>query len=250
MIVPSTFHPDDNPLIRKLESIFTLSDDERRALENLPMQVMVIKEDQDIVREGDRPSRSCLILSGFACTYKITAQGKRQIVSFNITGDIPDLQSLHLKVLDNSVSTISPCRVGFIPHDALHEICTRYPRIAAAFWRETLIDAAIFREWVTNVGQRDGPNRMAHVLCEMLVRLKAVGLVEDHVCDLPITQSEFADALGFSTVHVNRVLQQLRAEGLIVTQGTRLTIPDWDRLTEVGEFDPTYLHLVREDAVA
>jgi CRP-like cAMP-binding protein len=250
VIVPSTFHPGHNPLIRKLASVFTLTDDERQALETLPMQVAVIRDRQDIVREGDRPSRSCLILSGFACAYKTTAQGKRQIVSFVIAGDIPDLQSLHLEVLDNSISTLSPCRVGFIQHEALHDICTRYPRLAAAFWRETLIDAAIFREWVMNVGQREGASRIAHVLCELLVRLRAVDLVEDHVCDLPITQGEFADALGFTPVHVNRVLQQMRADGLIETNGTRLRIPDWDKLKEVGEFDPTYLHLVREDAAA
>src|SRR5215212_9780607 len=246
----ASLHPHDNPLIRKLGSVFTLSEDERQALEALPMQVMVIKDDQDIVRVGDRPSRACLILSGFACTYKVTAGGKRQIVSFNLPGDIPDLQSLHLTVLDTSIGTISPCRVGFIQHEVLRDICARYPRLAAAFWRETLIDAAIFREWVMNVGQREGVSRMAHVLCELLVRLRAVDLVEDHVCDLPITQGEFADALGVTNVHVNRVLQQMRAEGLIETQGTRLRIPDWDRLKEVGEFDPTYLHLVREDVAA
>jgi CRP-like cAMP-binding protein len=246
----SPFHPDYNPMIRKLESVFTLMDDERKALENLPMQVAVLKDHQDIVREGDQPSRSCLLLSGFACVYKLTAQGKRQIVSFSIAGDIPDLQSLHLKVLDNSVSTISQCRVGFIPHEALHEICAGYPRLAAAFWRETLIDAAIFREWVMNVGRREGASRMAHILCELVVRLKAVDLVEDHVCDLPITQSEFADALGFTTVHVNRVLQQLRADGLIETKGTRLKIPDWNKLKEMGEFDPTYLHLENEQVAA
>ncbi len=246
----STFHPDYNPMIRKLESIFTLTDDERQALETLPMQVNVIKDHQDLVREGDQPSRSCLILSGFACTYKITAQGKRQIVSFNLPGDIPDLQSLHLKVLDNSISTISQCRVGFITHEDLRDLCDRYPRIADAFWRETLIDASIFREWVTNVGQREGASRMAHVLCELLVRLRAVDLVEDHACDLPITQAEFADALGFTTVHVNRVLQQMRAEGLIETQGTRLKVPDWEKLKQVGEFDPTYLHLEKEQAAA
>ena len=248
--MPSPVHADHNPLIRKLDSVFTLTDDERQALEALPMQVMAIKDHQDIVREGDCPSRSCLLLSGFACVYKMTAQGKRQIVSFAIAGDIPDLQSLHLTVLDNSVSTLSPCRVGFVTHDALRNLCAGHPRLAAAFWRETLIDAAIFREWVMNVGQREGVSRLAHVLCELLVRLRAVGLVEDHVCDLPITQSEFADALGFTTVHVNRLLQQLRAEGLIVTEGTRLTVPDWARLKQVGEFDPTYLHLVREDAAA
>ena len=237
-------------MIRKIESICTLDDDERRALQNLPMQVMAIKADQDIVREGDRPSRSCLILSGFACVYKVTAQGKRQIVSFNLPGDIPDLQSLHLKVLDNSVSTISPCSVGFIAHEALRDVCNRYPCIAAAFWRETLIDAAIFREWVMNVGRRETYNRMAHVLCELMVRLRAVGLAEGHSCDLPITQGEFADALGVTNVHVNRVIQQLRAEGLIELSGDRLNILDWEKLKQVGEFDPTYLHMEDDQAAA
>jgi CRP-like cAMP-binding protein len=180
----------------------------------------------------------------------MTAQGKRQIVSFNLPGDIPDLQSLHLKVLDNSISTISQCRVGFITHEVLHDICNHYPRLAAAFWRETLIDASIFREWVLNVGRREAYQRMAHLLCELLTRLRAVDLVEDHVCDLPITQSEFADALGVTTVHVNRVLQQMRADGLIETKGTQLKVPDWEKLKQVGEFDPTYLHLESDQAAA
>jgi CRP-like cAMP-binding protein len=214
------------------------------------MQVTVIKADQDLVREGDSPSRSCLILSGFTATYKLTAGGKRQIVSFGIAGDLPDLQSLHLKVLDISIGTLTQCRMGFITHEDLRDICTRYPRIAAAFWRETLIEGAIFREWVMNVGQREAYNRMAHVLCELLVRLRAVGLVEDHSCNLPITQGEFADAMGITTVHVNRVLQQMRAEGLIELKGDRLNIPDWERLKEVGEFDPTYLHLESNQAAA
>jgi CRP-like cAMP-binding protein len=250
MTLATTFHPRYNPLIRKLESIFTLSDDERHALQELPMQVVAIKADQDIVREGDRPSRSCLILSGFACTYKVTVQGKRQIVSFNLPGDVPDLQSLHLKVIDNSISTISPCSVGFITHEDLRAICERYPRITAAFWRETLIDGAIFREWVLNVGRREAYTRMAHVFCELLTRLTAVGLVEDHACDLPITQGEFADALGVTTVHVNRVLQAMRADGLIELSGDRLNIPDWERLKQVGEFDPAYLHLESDQAAA
>jgi CRP-like cAMP-binding protein len=246
----SPFHPDYNPMIRRLESIFTLTDDERQVLATLPMQVQVIKENQDLVREGDRPSRSCLILSGFTATYKMTAGGKRQIVSFGIAGDLPDLQSLHLKVLDISIGTLTPCRIGFITHDDLRDICTRFPRIAAAFWRETLIEGAIFREWVTNVGRREAYQRMAHVFCELLTRLRAVGLVEDHACDLPITQGEFADAMGITNVHVNRVLQQLRAEGLIELSGDRLNILDWDRLKQAGEFDPTYLHLESNQAAA
>ncbi len=246
----TALHPAHNPMIRRLESVYTLTDDERHALQTLPMQVVAIKADQDIVREGDRPSRSCLLLSGFACTYKVTAAGKRQIVSFNLPGDIPDLQSLHLKVLDNSIGTISPCSVGFLTHEALRDLCDRYPRIASAFWRETLIDAAIFREWVLNVGRREAYTRLAHVLCELLVRLEAVGLVQDHACDLPITQGEFADAIGVTPVHVNRVLQQLRADRLIELSGDRLNILDWEQLSQVGEFDPIYLHLESDRAAA
>ena len=245
-----TSHPEGNVLIRKLDSIFPLTDDERQALQNLPMQVVVIKEGQDIVRAGDQPSRSCLLLSGFACVYKLTGNGKRQIVGFSIPGDIPDLQSLHLEVLDNSVSTLTTCRVGFITHEALRDICMRYPRITSAFWRETLIDAAVFREWVTNVGQREAYGRMAHVFCELMVRLKAVGLAEDHSCKLPITQAEFAGAIGTSTVHVNRVLQEMRANNLIELSGDQLNIPDWETLKRAGDFDPTYLHLKKEQAAA
>jgi len=214
------------------------------------MQVVVIKEGQDIVRAGDQPSRSCLLLSGFACVYKLTGDGKRQIVGFSIPGDIPDLQSLHLEVLDNSLSTLTLCRVGFITHEALRDLCERYPRITSAFWRETLIDAAIFREWVINVGQREAYSRMAHVFCELIVRLRAVGLVEDHACTLPITQGEFADAIGVSTVHVNRVLQEMRANGIIELSGDRLKVPDWETLKRAGDFDPIYLHLKREQAAA
>jgi CRP-like cAMP-binding protein len=246
----ASFPSQDNPMIRRIESVFTLTDDERQALENLPMQIAVIKGDQDIVREGDHPSRSCLILGGFTATYKITKGGKRQIVAFGIAGDIPDLQSLHLKTLDISIGTLTQCRMGFITHDDLRDLCTRFPRIAAAFWRETLIEGATFREWVANVGQREAYNRMAHVLCELMTRLRAVGLVEGYSCNLPITQGELADAMGITAVHVNRVLQAMRAEGLIEMKGDRLNVPDWERLKHVGEFDPTYLHLENPDAVA
>ena len=246
----ASFPSQDNPLIRKIESIFALTEDERQALENLPMQLAVIKENQDIVREGDRPSRSFVILSGVTCTYKVSQDGKRQIMTFDIAGDIPDLQSLHLRVLDSSIASLSPCRVGFITHEDLRNLCERYPRITAAFWRETLIEAAIFREWLLNVGQRQAYSRVAHLFCEMLVRLRAVGLAEEHACDLPITQSELADAFGLTTVHVNRVLKQMRAEGLIEIKGTRLRIPDWDRLKEAGQFSQRYLHLEQGDLAA
>ena len=240
----------NNPLVRKLESIVSLTEDEKQALADLPMQVITLRGDQDIVREGDRPSRCCLFLEGIGCTYKVTADGRRQIVAFNIPGSIPDLQSLHLETLDTSVSTLEPCRVGFIQHEAIQDLCDRHPRIAAAFWRKALIDAAIYREWVINIGQRDAYTRMAHLLCEMVMRLNAVGLASDDACELPITQSELGDALGITTVHVNRVLKQIRADDLVRTKGAVLTIPDWEALKRAGDFDPNYLHLRPERAAA
>ena len=236
-------HSPHSLMIRKLESIFRLSAEEKQALHALPVQIQLLKPDQDIVRIGDSPSQCCLLIEGYTCVYKLTAEGKRQIVAFHVPGDMPDLQSLHLKVLDNSLATVTPCTVGFIQHEDLRRVCDRYPRITAALWRETLVDASIFREWVLNVGRREAFTRMAHLLCELRVKLKAVGLAKDDTFDLPFTQPELADAIGTSNVHVNRVLQALRADGLIQTRGTQVTIPDWERLQEAGEFDPLYLHL-------
>lgn len=241
---------DAHPIIRKLESIFELSEGEKAAVLNLPLQINAIKADQDIVRESDRPSRCFAILEGFACTFKITGEGKRQISSFHIPGDLPDLQSLHLKVLDISIGTITPCTIGFIPHEAARDLCDRFPRIGSAFWRDTLIQAAVFREWVTNVGRREAYGRVAHLLCEMVVRMRAVGLVEGNTCELPMTQNELADATGMSTVHINRTLQELRADALITLKGASLTVLDWDGLKEAGDFDPTYLHLAQAPGAA
>ena len=232
----------DHPLIRKLESQgLRLTDEEQAALLAMPMQVESLRADQDIVREGDRPTRSCLILEGYAAMYKVTPTGKRQIVAFHLAGDIPDLQSSQLEVLDTSLGTLTAAKVAFIRHEAINEVCERHYRVARALWRQTLIDAAIFREWVVNVGRREALNALAHLMCEFVLRMRVMGLAEGEDCELPMT--ELGDALGISTVHVNRTLQELRAAGLIRLQGARLTVLDWEGLKEVGEFDPTYLHL-------
>jgi CRP-like cAMP-binding protein len=239
-----------NPIVRKLSLSRPLTDDETAAIENLPMHVMEIRAGQDIVREGDRPSRACALLDGFAFTYKSTPKGKRQIMSFHVPGDLPDLQSLHLHVLDNSLSTLNACKVGFVPHEALRILCNNHPRLAASLWRETLIDAAIFREWLVNIGRREGVSRMAHLLCEFTTRLKAVAGHADEEIHLPMTQSQLGDATGLSSVHTNRVLQALRREGAISLKGTRLTILDWNKLREIGQFEPSYLHLTEESSAA
>jgi CRP-like cAMP-binding protein len=242
-------HPHTVALIRKLESIAPVAPEEKAAILRLPLRLKAIAADQDIVSEGDTPSECCLLVEGFACRYNVTAEGKRQILSFHISGDIPDLQSLHLSVMDHSLGTLIPCKLAFIQHDDMRSLMRNHPRLGDLLWRDTLIDAAVFRQWVVNVGRRQAPARMAHVLCELLVRLRAVELVEDHIFDLPVTQAELGDALGISNVHVNRVLQDLRGAGLISLRGKTLKVLDWEGLKTVGEFDPTYLHLVKKEAL-
>lgn len=242
----TTLAPSPNHLmIRKLESIFPLSDEEKQALSALPIQLEDIKTNQDVVRMGDQPSRCCLILDGFTCMYKVTAEGKRQILALYVPGDVPDLQSLHLRVIDINIASISHCRLGFIQHKDLRRICERYPRLTAVFWRETLVHASIFREWLLNNGQRDAYTRTAHLICELMLRLKAVGLTNGETFDMPATQTELADATGMTQVHINRVLQALRADGLISTAKTKMHVPDWSKLKQAGEFDPLYLHLMK-----
>jgi CRP-like cAMP-binding protein len=239
---------DATPLIRKLETIFALSDDEKNALQSISGTIRTLDARQDIVREGDRPSACCLILDGFACRYKLTATGQRQILSFHIPGEIPDLQSLHLDMMDHSMGTLAQSKLVFLTHDTVRDLIRRCPRIGDTFWRETLIDASIFREWELNLGQREAYGRIAHLLCELYVRLRSVGLTNGHTYELPLTQAELGDAIGISNVHVNRTLQDLRGEGLITLQAGSVTVLDWERLKEAGEFDPTYLHLRKEAA--
>jgi CRP-like cAMP-binding protein len=232
------------PLIRKLSSILDLTDGERQALGSVPFgPPRDLKSGQDIARDHDRPSQCCLILEGYAFRYKMLDEGKRQILSFHLPGDIPDLQSIHLRVMDHSVATLGPCRVAFVPHEVLRPFLHAHPRIADALWRDTLIDAAIFREWVVNLGRRQAYGRIAHLLCEVLMRVKAIGLTDTNSIDMPVTQEQLADATGLSAVHVSRTLTDLRDQGLVSTPKGRLVIEDWDALKEAAGFDPTYLHL-------
>ena len=150
--------------------------------------------------------------------------------------------SLQLKTMDHSLGTLTPCKLGFIQHDPMRELLRQHPRLTDVFWRDTLIDASIFREWMLGLGRRDAKTRVAHLFCEMVMRLRAVGLEQDNSVPLPLTQNEVGDALGLSTVHVNRTLQELRGENLVEWENGVLTVLDWEGLKLTGEFDPTYLH--------
>lgn len=241
----SPYQRELHPILKKVEGIALspLSDDERAALLALPIQKAQYEAGQDIVREGDRPSRCFAVLEGFASVYKATRSGKRQIMAYHVPGDLPDVQSLHLEVLDNSISTLSPCQVGFVQHDALRALIRAHPRLGDLFWRSTLIDAAVVREWMLNIGRREAYSRMAHLFCELITRLDVVGLAPDRSCLLPMTQPDLADALGITPVHVNRTLRDLKAAELVTLRGRRLAVHDWKGLVAAAEFDPTYLHL-------
>lgn len=235
--------PDHEHLLRKLDTIARITLEDRAAVARLPLRIKTVAENADLVQEGDEPVDCCLVLNGFVARYKLLGQGQRQIFSFHIPGDIPDVHSLHMNVMDHSLGALTPVRVAYIPHSAMHEMIFHHPNLGMAFWRDTLIDAAVFREWLANVGRRTAYQRIAHLFCEMYVRLQSVGLVEAWSFQLPITQAELADGLGLSPVHVNRVLQDLRREGLIVSRGRVTEIVDWKRLQAAGDFDARYLHL-------
>lgn len=244
--MPTTIYTPNLLVIRKLASVFDLRDDEKKAIHDLPISTLALRSNQDIVKMGEQPTRCCLIVQGFACAYKLTFDGRRQILALYIPGDIPDLQSLHLKVLDINIASISSCRLGFIEHEDIRQLCESHPRLASALWRETLVQASISREWMLNIGQRNSYSRIAHLLCEILMRLKVVGLADKQTFVMPATQAELADATGMTPVHMNRSLQALRTDGLIVNTNKTITIPDWQKMVEAGEFAPFYLHLLEE----
>jgi CRP-like cAMP-binding protein len=243
--------PNPHPstvLIRKLESIASLSDEERLAIESLPVRVQHLAGRQDIIRDGDKLPQCCLIISGWACRYKLLSAGKRQIFSFHIAGDIPDLQSLHVPAIDHSLATLTTATVAFIPHESIRALAARHPGIASLLWRDTLIDAGIFRAWMVGMGCRSAFERIAHLFCELYLKLQAVGLAEGYRCPLPVTQMDLADALGLTPVHVNRVLKEMRGQSLITLRSRTLVIEAWDELRNAGEFDPGYLHLEKRAA--
>jgi CRP-like cAMP-binding protein len=231
------------PMISKLESISSLTEEERYAVESLPVRVQTLKADLDIVCDGDTATQCCLILEGWAFRYKILGEGKRQIFSFHIAGDIPDLQSLHIPLMDHSLATMTDATVAFIPHQAMRDLTYRFPRLAAVLWRDTLVDAGIFRQWMVGMGRRSAYDHLAHLFCELYRKQEAVGLAGEHRCALPMTQADLGDATGLSNVHINRTLQEMRANGLITLRSNTLVIQAWDELIRTAEFDETYLHL-------
>jgi CRP-like cAMP-binding protein len=203
---------------------------------------------RDMIREGERPRGVIAILDGWACAYKQLPDGRRQIVSFLVPGDLGDSNVFILDRMDHSIGAITDLSYAEIPPAEFEAATARSPQLARAVWWHELVTASIHREWTANVGQRTAYERIAHLLCEMFVKLDAVGLAEGGSCPWPLTQADVADATGLTSVHVNRTLQELRRSGLIALQARRLSIPDFAALADAGGFSRAYLHLDREAA--
>lgn len=230
-------------MLRKFETRASLDQGDRDAFLALPFRKQTVEANIYLVREGDRPDRSCVVLQGFVVRHKVTETGRRQIISMHVAGDFIDLEGALLNVADHNAQTTTRCEVAFVARSAIRELIVSYPRIGMAMWVDTLIDSSIFREWIVNVGQRDARSRVAHLLCEFARRLEVAGLSDAAEYSLPMTQEQIADATGLTSVHVNRVLQQLIRDDLIKHANRRITIPDWEKLRKVAGFNENYLHL-------
>jgi CRP-like cAMP-binding protein len=238
------------PLARRLAQRVKLDADDRKAVMGLPFTLKTMERAHFIVRERELATHSCVMLSGYSIRSKLAATGMRQIVAIHMKDEFVDLQNSMLKVADHSVQMLTAGRVAMIPRNEIIRLTLDRPKIGHAMWIDTLVDGSIFREWIMNVGRRDARTRLAHLFCEFALRLKLAGLGRDDGYELPMTQEQLADATGLTSVHINRTIKALEAEGLINRSNPRsINIGDWRRLAEVGDFDSNYLHL-RADETA
>jgi len=231
------------PLARRWSRRSALNDADRAALLALPYTRRTFGKDAYVVREGEQATECSILLQGMAFRQKLLRDGARQIISFHIPTEFVDLQNGLLGTADHSVQSLNRSAFAAIPRSALMELSDSRPAIRTAMWIDTLIDASIFREWVVNVGRRDSRARIAHLLCELIVRLQSIGAGNgEEMFDFPVTQEQLADATGLTSVHTNRTLQSLRREGLIQLSARSLTVIDWEGLRAAGDFDELYLH--------
>jgi CRP-like cAMP-binding protein len=232
-------------LIRKLKEHSRLAGEDLVAINALSHVDRHLEPDEDLIRQGDDPEVSAVVISGLVARYHLLPDGRRQYLSFHMTGDMPDSQALFIDRMDHAVCAIGPAVVASIPHKDLLATFQRRPSIGFAIWRETLIDAAIFREAITNNSARSMPARMGHLFCELFYRARASGLTEDNRFPAPITLVQLGETLGMSIATVNRTLQELRTTRAVDFVRGELQVADWKRLIDIAQFNPGYLHLKR-----
>jgi len=231
--------------LTKLRARDVIEAEEEAAIRESVAEIIEVPADRRVVRAGV-PLDSCnILLSGIACRHKDLRDGSRQITELHVAGDYVDLHSFTLKYLDHDIIALTECRFAIVPHERMLELTERFPHLARVYWFATNVDAAIHREWELSLGRRSALSRLAHMFCELKVRLDLVGLAAENSYDLPITQKDLAECLGLTDVHVNRTLKELRGNGLVTFRGGKVQIPDWEGLQRVAEFDPAYLYLER-----
>jgi CRP-like cAMP-binding protein len=233
-------------LLLKLRARDEISAEEERALVDMIVEIEDVPAKKTVIKRGEPIHRSVLLLDGLMCRYKDLRNGRRQITALHVAGDFLDLHGFTLKHLDHDVMSLSPARVAYAAHDRLTWLTENHPHLTRLLWFSTNLDAAIHREWELSLGQRTGPAKAAHLICELYTRLEIVGLVRERDFELPLNQTELGECLGLTVVHTNRVLRELRERGLVQFKGGTVTIHDMDKLKAFAEFDPTYLYLASQ----
>ena len=240
---------DDSPLdlmVRKLATHAELVPADRAAILALPFTLRTMEPSSYLVREGDVPNVCAVLVSGYAYRQKLTGEGARQIVSLHIPGDALDLQHLFLDVADHNVQTLTRAEVAMISRAELRALAQARPGIGHAIAVNILVEASVFREWVLNIGRREAPARVAHLLCEFAIRLDVQGLANGQGYELPMTQEQLGDAVGLTAVHVNRTLRSLERQGLITRSRRHVSFPQWQSMRDFADFSSRYLHLERQ----
>ena len=231
-----------SPLVTKLSHFVPLSDEDEGVLEALCVKEELFEADTDLAVQGDVPRSAFVLTRGMAFRYRLLPEGKRQILTFMIPGDVFGLHAFLLRAMDHSIGTLVPTRLATISRATVLDLFDHHPRIGAALRWCALQEEAINRERIVALGRRSARGRVAYLLCELVWRQRAVGLGEDYAIRLPLTQLEFADTLGLTSVHVNRIMQGFRREELIMLAHYRLTLLDVERLQEIAGFNQDYLH--------
>lgn len=229
--------------LKKLRARDEINAEEEQAIRGLISQVIQIPADRTFVRRGEALHQSTLLLDGWLARAKDLPSGQRQIAELHVAGDFADLHGFTLKHLDHDIVSLSPCRLALVPHDRLVDLSERFPHLTRVYWFSTNLDASIHREWTLSLGRRSALSRMAHLFCELNIRLAIGDRAENDSYDFPLTQIELGECLGLTAVHVNRTLQELRRMGLVELQNRRVSILDLKNLKGIAEFDPAYLYL-------
>jgi len=236
--------PDHSRLLeKKLERRDDLAEDEREALRSVLTHVVAKPAGCDIVSQDALVDHSSLVISGFCARYRDLSDGRRQYTQINIPGDFIDLHGFVLKRVDHGVRALTDCLIAEAPHNRLRTLTELHPHLARLLWLETVVDAAMHREWLLALGRQEALERAALLVCEIYARLQTVGLARDGAFHFPIIQAEIANLLGMSAVHVNRTLKVMREAGWLEWTGPEVRILAWDRLAEAAEFNPAYLRL-------